>query len=138
MDFSENLHDHKFLPNLKHGLQNLEKSNHGDEKRAKNCTLARQTLGATDPKLGIHTQLDSGSDMDWVPPGHTSSYWCVRLKMPKMELLKNTWTKIVKCTNPCIFGINVTWGMFKQTMAKWLRYRSTNPKLSGSTYFGSC
>ena len=38
-------------------------------------------------KLGVHTQLDSGSNMGWVPLGHTSSFWCVRLKMPKNGIL---------------------------------------------------
>ena len=41
-------------------------------KKVKNRILARQTLGATDVKLGMHTQPDSGSNMGRVPPGHTS------------------------------------------------------------------
>ena len=31
-------------------------------KKAKNGTLARQTLGATDLKHGMHTQIDFGSN----------------------------------------------------------------------------
>ena len=54
------------------------------QKITKNGILARKTHGATGLKLGVHTQLDSGSNMGWVPPGHTSSFWFVRLKMPKM------------------------------------------------------
>ena len=42
--------------------------------------------------------------MGWVPPGHTSSFECVMLKMPNMVLLKKqkqktTWTQVVKPTN---------------------------------------
>ena len=37
-------------------------------KKAKNNILARKNEGATGLKLGIHTQLDSGSNMGWVPP----------------------------------------------------------------------
>ena len=49
-------------------------------KKAKNGILARQTLRATDLKLGMHTQLHSGSNMGWVSPGHTSFSGSVRLK----------------------------------------------------------
>ena len=41
---------------------------------------ARKTLGDTDLKLGMHIQLHSGSNMGWVPLGHTSSFPSVRLK----------------------------------------------------------
>ena len=46
--------------------------------------LACKALGATDLKLCMHIQLHSGSNMGWVPPGHTSSFPCAKLKMPKM------------------------------------------------------
>ena len=36
-------------------------------KKNKNGILARQTLGATNLKLGMHTQFDFGSNMGWVP-----------------------------------------------------------------------
>ena len=52
-------------------------------KKDKNETLTRQTLGVTDLKLGMHTQLNSGSNTGWVPPGHTSSFWYARLKNAK-------------------------------------------------------
>ena len=66
-------------------LKNLENGYHGDEK-AKNGTSVRQTYGGTDLKFGMHTQLDSGSNMGWVPPGYTSFSHCVGIKMPKMVL----------------------------------------------------
>ena len=66
-------------------------------KKPKNGTLARQILGATDLTLSMHTQLDSGSNMGWVPPGHTEK-WCVRQKYQKWCFgeKKNTWTLISK------------------------------------------
>ena len=30
------------------------------------------------PKKNLHKQLDSGGNIAWVPPGHTSSFWCTR------------------------------------------------------------
>ena len=57
-------------------------------KKAKNGTLARKKNGATGLKLGMQTQLDSANNMGWVPSGHTSSFLCVRQKMPKMVLPK--------------------------------------------------
>ena len=47
------------------------------KKGAKNSTSARQILGAINLKLGMHTQLDFGSNMGWFSCGHTFSYWCV-------------------------------------------------------------
>ena len=52
--------------------------------KKKKVFFTRKTLGAIDLKLGMHTQLQSGSNIVWVPPGHTSSFPCVRLNMPKM------------------------------------------------------
>ena len=46
--------------------------------------LATKTRGATGLKLGMHTQLDSGSNMGWVPLSHTSSFLVCKAKMPKM------------------------------------------------------
>ena len=43
--------------------------------------LFRITLGTRDLKHSMHTNNDSVSDMGRAPPGHTSSPWCVRLKM---------------------------------------------------------
>ena len=43
-------------------------------KKAKNGTLAKQTLGATDLIYGMYTELDFGSNMGGIPPGYTSSY----------------------------------------------------------------
>ena len=50
------------------------------KKKAKNDTLAEQTLGTMDLKLGMYTQLYSGSNMGRVSPGHTSPFMHVRLK----------------------------------------------------------
>ena len=51
---------------------------------AKNGTLARQTLGATDLIHGMHIQLDFGSNMGGIPPGYIFSHWCVKpKKVPK-------------------------------------------------------
>ena len=48
-------------------------------------------FGATYLKLGMYIQLHSGSSMGWVPPGHTSFFFCVMLKIPKMIYIsKNT------------------------------------------------
>ena len=69
------------------------------KKKVKDGTFDSQILGATDLKLGMHIQIDFGNTMGWFPPSHTSSYWCVQLKMPKMEFLKNTWIKGVRPTN---------------------------------------
>ena len=56
---------------------------HGNE-NVKNDTLARETLGATDLKLGMDIQLHSGSNMGWVVPSLTSSSGRVRLEMLKL------------------------------------------------------
>ena len=69
-----------------------------------NGIFARKTIGATDLKLGMQTLLHSGSNMGWVPPGHTSSFLCVRLNMPKMG---------DRPMNPYIFRVNIIRGMFK-------------------------
>ena len=50
-------------------------------KKRKNGTLAKQTLGVTDIKLNMHTQLDSGSNMGWVQPHHTFFSRNLRLKV---------------------------------------------------------
>ena len=50
------------------------------QKKAKNGTLARQILGETELIHGIHTQLDFRSNMGRIPPGYTSSHWCVKQK----------------------------------------------------------
>ena len=68
--------------NLKHGLK-IWKMVTIVTRKAKNCIFARKTIGATDLKLGMYIQLHSGSNIGWVPPGHTS-FSCVRLLMPKM------------------------------------------------------
>ena len=52
-------------------------------KKAKNDTFSRKKIGATGLKLGMHTQLNSGINMGWGPPGHTSSSWGVRLNCKK-------------------------------------------------------
>ena len=49
-------------------------------KEAKNGTLAKQTLGATDIIYGMYTQLDFGSNMGGIPHGYTFSHWCVKKK----------------------------------------------------------
>ena len=46
--------------------------------------LPEKPNGATDLKLGLYIQLHSESNMGLVPPGHTSSFCHVRLKVPKM------------------------------------------------------
>ena len=61
-----------------------ENDYHGNE------NLARKTLGVTDLKLGMHIQLHSLSNMGLVPLGHTSSFLCVRQKMPKMVFQHKT------------------------------------------------
>ena len=61
-----------------------ESGYHANEKKAKDCIFARKILGATNLKFCLPIQLHSGSNMGWVPPGHTTSFSCVRLKMPKM------------------------------------------------------
>ena len=47
-------------------------------KKAKNGTLARQTLGTTHLIHGVHTRL--WEYMGRIPPGYTSSHWCVKQK----------------------------------------------------------
>ena len=66
------------------GEDQIETPNIGLKKKTQKWYFARKTHGATGLKLDMHTQLDSGSNMGWVPLGHTSSSWCVKLKMPKM------------------------------------------------------
>ena len=66
------------------GKKNPENGYHGKPKKAKNGIFARKTLGATDLKLGVHIQLNSGNDMGCVPSGHTSSLSCGMLKIPKI------------------------------------------------------
>ena len=43
--------------------------------------MTKQTLGPTDLKLGMHTQIDSRNKMGWVPLGHTFLSWCIRLNI---------------------------------------------------------
>ena len=57
---------------------------HNRTRKSQKWYFARKTIGATDLKLGMYIQLHSRSNMGWIPPGHTSSFSCVRLKMPKM------------------------------------------------------
>ena len=83
VDFFETWHNDRFGPNLKHGLKIWEMVTIVTEK-AKNGIFARKTIGARDLKFGMNIQLHSGSNMGCVPPGHTSSFLCVRLLMPKM------------------------------------------------------
>ena len=88
VDFSENWHDYvltqlKSWPKIRKVVTMVM-----GEKKAKNGTLTRETLGATDLKLGMHMQLNSGSNMGWVPPGHISFSHCVRLKIPIVVLWK--------------------------------------------------
>ena len=52
-------------------------------KKAKNGSLTRQTLGATHLIYGMHIQLDFESNIGWIPPGYTSSHWCVKRKVSK-------------------------------------------------------
>ena len=49
-------------------------------KKPKMVLPPKSPLGTTNLKLGMYTQLDSGSNMGRIPPGHTSSFICVRLK----------------------------------------------------------
>ena len=58
-----------------------------DPKEANNGTLVKQTLGEMDLIYGTYTQLDFGSNMSGIPPGYTSSHWCVK---KKSETKKNT------------------------------------------------
>ena len=66
-----------------------QNSYHGNGKKAKNGIFARKTIGARDLKLGMNLQLHSVSNMGCVPPGHTSSFLCVQLLMPKMVFEQN-------------------------------------------------
>ena len=50
------------------------------QKKSKIGTLAKQTFGATDLIYGMYTQLHFGSNMGGIPPGYTSSHWCVNRK----------------------------------------------------------
>ena len=61
---------------------------HGPQKRAKSGTSVIRTLGATDLKLVMHTQLDSESRMNKVPQSHTCLSHGVKLKGHKLVLLK--------------------------------------------------
>ena len=71
--------------------------------------LARKTLGSTDLHLGMHIQLHSGSNMSWVPLGHTSSLPCVRLKMPKVVFQQthlNLWIAAGACECRLVYVCN--------------------------------
>ena len=63
--------------------KNMENGCYGNIKTM-NGIFATKTLGAMDLKLGKHIQLHTGSNIGWVPPGHTCSFSCVRLKIAKM------------------------------------------------------
>ena len=52
------------------------------QKQTKNGTFTRNKNVTIGLKIGMHTQLDSGSNMGWVPPGHTSSGLVVRPTNP--------------------------------------------------------
>ena len=69
------------------------------KKKAKDCTsaLKKKKNGATHLKLDMQTQLNSVSNIRWVPSGHTSSSLCVRLKMPKILLLKK-YFNLITCS----------------------------------------
>ena len=54
----------------------------------KKNTFAEKMMEPQDLKLGMQTQLDCANNMGWVSSGHTSSFLCARLKMPKIVLLK--------------------------------------------------
>ena len=54
-------------------------------KKAKNCTLAIQTLGATDLMHSIYTQIDFVSNKGEIPPCYTTSHWYVKRKSDKKE-----------------------------------------------------
>ena len=55
-------------------------------KREPNMVLFPEKMNrATGLKFGMQTQLGSSTNMGWVPSGHTSSSWYVRLKMSKMS-----------------------------------------------------
>ena len=75
------------LTQLKTWAKNLENGHHDNKKSNKN-TLSRKNLGVTILQLGMYMQLDLGSNMGLVLPGHTSSSGYVRLQMPKMVFLK--------------------------------------------------
>ena len=60
-----------------------------EREKAKNGIFSRKTIGARDLKLGMNIQLHSGTNMGCVPPGHTSSFLCVRLLMLKMVFQQN-------------------------------------------------
>ena len=78
-------------------------------KKAKNGTLTRQILGATNLKHGMHTQLDFGSNMGRIPPVYTSSHWCVKQNSAQKKSI---------------------WIM--------LRPKGSLPEIHFNIYFGSC
>ena len=55
-----------------------------NKKKDKNSIFATKNFGATDLKLDMHIELHSGCNNGWAPPGYTSYFPGVRLKMPKM------------------------------------------------------
>ena len=63
--------------------KNPENGYHGYNKKPK-MIFGQKNPWSYRPKTGMHIQLNSGSNTGRVPPGHTSSFTCVRLKMPKM------------------------------------------------------
>ena len=55
------------------------------QKKGQKYTLARQTLGVTDVKHGMHAQVDFGSDLGGVPPGYTFPLVCNVKKCTKKK-----------------------------------------------------
>ena len=53
------------------------------QKKDKNATLARQTLGATCLKYRMRAQFNFGSVHGGILPGYTSFHWCVMRKSSK-------------------------------------------------------
>ena len=67
------IRSHPFLPVLASGQKD---------------TLEKYTHGVADLKLDIHTEPDSGSNMGWVPPVHTSL--CARIKLQTVRTYVST------------------------------------------------
>ena len=59
-------------------------------RKAKNGIFSRKSLRAKDLILGVHIQLNFGSYMGWISPGHTSYFSCVWLKGGKKGISAKT------------------------------------------------
>ena len=81
-------------------------------RKAKNGIFARKTLGATDLKLAMNIQLHSGSNMGWVPPGHTFLFLCKAKNAKNGKSAKTLEPKELDHKLIYIFLINIIWGMF--------------------------